>query len=197
MSYDSDRLASLASSYNISPSTFGSNGTLAGASTTISIPLISLFIDQLHFFLGTLNQTGLELQVYAHGSACMESGSVSNITLNAARLRFITEQYSGKATNCDHSIAMTLGNTYTPQLQSLNGLVPFAWFGLRSLLTGAGLYNFTAISDYELLDEQNCTLQNGERIPNAIARLEPAPDNFKSQLYMQIPIIPVIHIDNR
>ncbi|MHB9057133.1 MAG: hypothetical protein ACYC2P_13465 [Paludibacteraceae bacterium] len=214
--YNTDRLTGLASSYNISPSTFGSNGTLAaGASVTVSIPLISSFIDQLHFFMGALNQTGLELQVYARGPDCMEVGLPSALSLTATRLRFTVEQYSGKATDSKiedmrrvvhdwkflnsvtqrHTISMTAGNKYSPQLQSLNGLVPFAWFGLRASTSGVGLYNFTPITDYELLDEQNRTLQNGVRISDAIARFEQAPDNFDSKLYTTVPIIPLIHIE--
>jgi len=44
--------------------------------------------------------------------------------------------------NQRQSIAMTSGNVYPMQLQSLNGLVPYAWFGLENSLTGAGLYTF-------------------------------------------------------
>lgn len=216
-SYDTDRLTGLASTYNIDPSTFGANQTIAaGATATVSLPMIGSFLDQLHFFMGALNQTGLELQVYSRGAAAMLTGASSDISVGAARLRFRAEFYSGKATDQKttdekkvvhhwkflnsitqrQSIGMTVGNTYTPQLQSLNGLVPYVWFGLRSSLTGAGLYTWTAIGDYELLDSQNQSLQNGVRITDAVARYEIAPENFDSELFTVMPIVPVCHVEN-
>jgi len=52
-------------------------------------------------------------------------------------------------------LSTTSGIVYNQQLQALNGLVPFATLTLRASLSGAGLYTYTTITDYDLRNKQN------------------------------------------
>jgi len=76
-----------------------------------------------------------------------------------------------------------MGNQYNYQLQALNGLVPFATMTLRSSLTGARLYTYMPITDYDLRNEQNVLLLNGFRVPFYILNNLVVAREFDSQFW--------------
>jgi len=54
---------------------------------------------------------------------------------------------------------------------------------LRSSLTGAGLYTYTTITDYDLRNEQNILLLNSFRVPFYISNNLVAARKFDSQFW--------------
>jgi len=83
---------------NTAPTTFQSAGTIvAGASVTYNIPLLLLFLVQLDFFLGNLNDLGLTIQVYSRGPGVYITRVMGDITMNASWLRLDAEYYSSAA----------------------------------------------------------------------------------------------------
>jgi len=168
--------------------TFGSYATIAaGATVTYSIPLSCMLLDQIKFFTGSLGSAGLIVEVLSNGPACviMPAADASGINLVASRLRITVEtisQRDAEALIKEHrsrnhlykvldtahqsfSLSTTAGIVYNQQLQALNGLVPFATITLRASLTGAGLYTYTAITNYDLRNKQNVLLLNGFWVP--------------------------------
>jgi len=154
---------------NTSATTFGSYATIAAAATvTYSIPLSCMFLDQIKFFTGSLGSASLIVVVLSNGPACVITpvATPAGINLVATRLRITVEtisQCDAEALIKEHklrdhlykvldtahqsfSLSTTSGIQYNYQLQALNGLVPFATMTLRSSLTGAGLYTYTAIT---------------------------------------------------
>jgi len=136
------------------------------------IPLSCMFLDQIRFFTGSLGSAGLIVEVLLNGPACiiMPAATPAGINLVASRLRITAEtisQHDAEALIKEHrlqdhlykvldtahqsfSLSTTAGIQYNYQLQALNGLVPFATLTLRASLSGAGLYTYTAITDYDL-----------------------------------------------
>jgi len=161
---------------------------LAPQLVTNSIPLSCMFLDQIKFFTGSLGSAGLIVEVLSNGPACVitPAATPTSINLVASRLRITTEtilqrnaealikehrsrNHLYKVLNTTHqsfSLSTTAGIVYNQQLQALNGLVPFAMVTLRSNLTGAGLYTYTAITDNDLRNEQNVLLLGGFRVPS-------------------------------
>jgi len=86
-----------------------------------------------------------------------------------------------------------VGNQYNYQLQALNGLVPFATMTLRSSLTGAGLYTYTAITDYDLRNEQN--VSNGFRVPFYISNNLVVAREFDSQFWTLSNTVPLCFVN--
>jgi len=86
------------------------------------------------------------------------------------------------------SLSTTAGIVYSYQLQALNGLVPFATLTLRASMTGAGLYTYTAITDYDLRNKQNVLLLGGFHVPfyNLVAVRE-----FDSQFWTLSNAVPL------
>jgi len=139
-----------------------------------------MFLDQIKFFTGSLGSAGLIVEVLLNGPACVitPAATPAGINLVATRLRITAETISQrdaealikehrsrnhlyKVLNRAHqsfSLSTTAGIVCNQQLQALNGLVPFATITLRSSLTGAGLYTYTPITDYDLKNEQNVLL---------------------------------------
>jgi len=171
--YSQNQLINLQALTNTSTTTFGSYATIAaGATVTYSIPLSCMFLDQIKFFTGSLGSAGLIVEVLSNGPACviMPAATPAGINLVATRLRITEETISQRDAEAlikehklrDHlykvldtahqsfSLLTTSGIQYNYQLQALNGLVPFATMTLRSSLTGAGLYTYTPITDYDL-----------------------------------------------
>jgi len=67
---------------NTAPTTFQSAGTIAArASVTYNIHLLLLFLVQLDFFLGNLNDSRLTIQFYSRGPGVYITGAVGDITL--------------------------------------------------------------------------------------------------------------------
>jgi len=145
---------------------------------------------------------GLIVEVLSNGPACVITPAVnaSGINLVASRLRITTEtisQHDAKALIKEHrsqdhlykvlntahksfSLSKTVGIVYNYQLQALNGLVPFAMVTLRSSLSGVGLYTYTAITDYDLRNEQNVSLLGSFRVPFYISNDLVAAQEFDS-----------------
>jgi len=139
----------------------------------------------------------------------------AGINLVATRLRITAETISQRDAealikehkSCDHlykvldtahqsfSLSTTSGNQYNYQLQALNGLVPFATMTLRSSLTGAGLYMYTAITDYDLRNEQNVSLLNGFRVPFFILNNLVAACEFDSQFWTLSNAVPLCFVN--
>jgi len=139
----------------------------------------------------------------------------AGINLVATRLRITAETISQcdaealikEHKSCDHlykvldtahqsfSLSTTSGNQYNYQLQALNGLVPFATMTLRSSLTGAGLYMYTAITDYDLRNEQNVSLLNGFRVPFFILNNLVAACEFDSQFWTLSNAVPLCFVN--
>jgi len=200
---------------NTAPTTFQSAGTIAaGASVTYNIPLLLLFLVQLDFFLGNLNDSGLAIQVYSRGLGVYITGAMGDITLNASCLRLDAEYYSSAASdaklaeqkskphqwkflNTAHQtqrVAITAGNIYPIQLVLLNGLVPFAWFVMRQSTTGAGLTTGTQLTNFEWHDSHNTSLQNGVLTRDAIARYEYGTREFDSVFFQQVYVYPMVWV---
>jgi len=93
------------------------------------------------------------------------------------------------------SLSTTVGIVYNYQLQALNGLVPFATVTLRSSLTGAGLYTYTAITDYDLRNEQNVSLLGGFRVPFYISNNLVAAREFDTQFWTLSNTIPMTFVN--
>jgi hypothetical protein len=139
----------------------------------------------------------------------------AGINLVATRLRITAETISQRDAealikehkSCNHlykvldtahqsfSLSTTSGNQYNYQLQALNGLVPFATMTLRSSLTGAGLYMYTAITDYDLRNEQNVLLLNGFRVPFFILNNLVAACEFDSQFWTLSNAVPLCFVN--
>jgi len=185
--YSQNQLINLQAN-NTSATTFGSYATIGiGATVTYSIPLSCMFLDQIKFFTGSLGLAGLIIEVLSNGPACAitPAGAPAGINLVASRLRITAEtisQRDAEALIKEHrlhnhlykildtahqsfSLSTTAGIVYNYQLQALNGLVPFATLTLRASMTGAGLYTYTPITDYDLRNEQNVLLLGGYRVP--------------------------------
>jgi len=212
--YSQNQLINLQALTNTSSTTFGSYATIAaGATTTYSIPLSCMFLDQIKFFTGSLGSAGLIVEVLSNGPACviMPASTPAGINLVATRLRITAETISqGDAEalikehrSRDHlykvldtvhqsfSLLTTSGNQYNYQLQALNGLVPFATMTLRASLTGAGLYTYTPITDYDLRNEQNVSLLNGFCVPFYISNNLVVARKFDSQFWTLSSAIPM------
>jgi len=134
----------------------------------------------------------------------MPVATLARINLVATRLRITAETISQcnaealikehrsrdhlyKVLNTTHqsfSLSTTMGNQYNYQLQALNGLVPFATITLRSSLTGARLYTYTPITDYDLRNKQNILLLNGFRVPFYISNNLVVAREFDIQFWM-------------
>jgi len=216
--YSQNQLINLQSLTNISMTTFGSYATIAaGATVTYSIPLSCMFLDQIKFFTGSLTSAGLIVEVLSNGPACVitPAATPAGINLVATRLRITAEtilQHDAEALIKEHklldhlykvldtthqsfSLSTTSGNQYNYQLQALNGLVPFATMTLRSSLTGAGLYTYTAITNYDLRNEQNVLLLNGFRVPFYISNNLVAARKFDTQFWTLSNAIPMTFVN--
>jgi len=66
---------------------------------------------------------------------------------------------------------------------------------LRSSLTGAGLYTYTTITDYDLRNEQNVSLLNGFRVPFYISNNLIAAREFDSQFWTLSNAIPMTFVN--
>jgi hypothetical protein len=203
LTYNQERRTSMQSIMNLNATTFGAFASVAtGGQVTYSIPLSLSFLEQCKIFLGGLSQSGLEIEVVSRGPQCMVStgNGTGFLSMSAARLRVTAEYMSPQLTEqliAEHKreahlykyldtntqsfplVAVT-GNTYSLQLQSLNGLVPFGWFTLRQSLIGAGNYTYTAITQHELKDQSNVSLYGGFPVPDFIARGPMSTENFDS-----------------
>jgi len=92
------------------------------------------------------------------------------------------------------SLLTTSGIVYSYQLQALNGLVPFATLTLRASFSGAGLYTYTAITDYDLRNEQNVLLLNGFRVPFYISNNLVAAREFDTQFWTLSNAVPLCFV---
>jgi len=158
----------------------------------------------------------LIVEVLSNGPACVitPAATPAGINLVATRLRITAEtisQWDAEALikehrSCNHlykvldtvhqsfSLLTTAGNQYNYQLQALNGLVPFATITLRSSLTGAGLYSYTAITDYDLRNKQNVSLLGGFRVPFYISNNLVVAREFDSQFWMLSNTVPLAFV---
>jgi len=93
------------------------------------------------------------------------------------------------------SLSTTAGIVYNYQLQALNSLAPFATITLRSSLTGAGLYTYTAITDYDLRNKQNVSLLGGFRVPFYISNNLVAAREFDSQFWSLSNAVPLCFVN--
>jgi len=216
--YSQNQLINLQSLTNTSVTTFGSYATIAaGATVTYSIPLSCMFLDQIKYFTGSLGLAGLIVEVLSNGPACviMPAATPAGINLVATRLRITAEtisQCDAEALIKEHrlhdhlyevldtahqsfSLSTTAGNQYNQQLQALNGLVPFATMTLRASLIGTGLYTYTAITDYDLRNEQNVSLLNGFRVPFYISNNLVAAREFDSQFWTLSNAVPLCFVN--
>jgi len=200
---------------NMAPTTFQSAGSIAaGALVTYNFPLSASFLVQLNFFLGSLNNSGLTIEVYSRGPGVYITGVVGDITLNALCLRLDAKYYSSAAVdaklaeqkskvhtwkflNTAHQtqlLTMTASNIYLVQLVLLNGLVPFIWFLLRQSITRAGLTTGTQITSSQWLDSNNVSLQNGVLTRDAIARFEQVTCNFDLVFFQNNHVYPTVWV---
>jgi len=216
--YSQNQLINLQSLINTSATTFGSYATIAeGATMTYSIPLSCMFLDQIKFFTGSLGSACLIVEVLSNGPACVIklAATPASINLVATRLRITAEtisQHDAEALikehrSCNHlykvldaahqsfSLLTTSGNQYNYQLQALNGLVPFPTMTLRSSLTGARLYTYAAITDYDLRNKQNVLLLNGFRVPFYISNNLVVAREFDSQFWTLSNAIPMTFVN--
>jgi len=216
--YSQNQLINLQSLTNTSRTTFGSYATIAaGATTTYSIPLSCMFLDQIKFFTGSLGLAGLIVEVLSNGPACVitPAATPAGINLVATRLRITAEtilQRDAEALIREHklrnhlykvldtahqsfSLSTTAGIVYSYQLQALNGLVPFATLTLRASMTGAGLYTYTPITDYDLRNEQNVLLLNGFRVLFYILNNLVAAREFDSQFWTLSNAVPLCFVN--
>jgi len=192
--YSQNQLINLQSLTNTSATNFGSYATIAaGAMVTYLVPLSCMFLDQIKFFTGLLGSAGLIVKVLSNGPTCVITpvANASGINLVESRLRITAEtisQHNAEALIKEHrlrdhlykvlntahqsfSLSTTSGNAYNYQLQALNGLVPFTTITLRSSLSGASLYTYTANTDYDLWNEQNVLLLGGFHVPFYISKM--------------------------
>jgi len=216
--YSQNQLINLQSLTNTNATTFASYATIAvGATMTYSIPLSCMFLDQIKFFTGSLGLAGLIVEVLSNGPACVitPAATPAGINLVASRLRITAEtisQRDAEALIKEHrlrnhlykvldtahqsfSLSTTTGIVYNYQLQALNGLVPFATITLRASLTGAGLYTYTAITDYDLRNEQNVSLLNGFRVPFYISNNLVAAREFDTQFWTLSNAVPLCFVN--
>jgi len=176
-----------------------------------------MFLDQIKFFTGSLGLASLIVEVLLNGLACVITpvATPAGINLVATRLRITAKtisQCDAEALIKEHksrdhlykvldtvhqsfSLLTTSGIQYNYQLQALNGLVPFATMTLRSSLTGAGLYTYTPITDYDLRNEQNVSLLNGFRVPFYISNNLVAGQEFDSQFWTLSNAIPMTFVN--
>jgi len=215
--YSQNQLINLQSLRNTSVTNFGSYATIAaGATVTYSIPLSCTFLDQIKFFTGSLGSASLIVEVLSNGPACVitPAATPAGINLVATRLRITAETISQPNTealikehrSCDHlykvlntmhqsfSLSTTAGNQYNQQLQPLNRLVPFATITLRASLTGARLYTYTPITDYDLRNEQNVLLLGGFRVPFYISNNLVAAREFDTQFWTLSNAVPLAFV---
>jgi len=216
--YSQNQLINLQSLTNTSATTFGSYATIAaGATVTYSIPLSSMFLDQIKFFTGSLGSAGLIVEVLSNGLACVitPAATPAGINLVASRLRITVETISQcdaealikehrlrdhlykilDTTHQSFSLSTTAGIVYNYQLQALNGLVPFATLTLRASMTGAGLYTYTPITDYDLRNKQNVLLLGGFRVPFYISNNLVAAREFDSQFWTLSNAVPLCFVN--
>jgi len=159
----------------------------------------------------------LIVEVLSNGHSCVITpvATPASINLVATRLRITAKtisQRDAEALIKEHklhnhlykvldtahqsfSLSTTSGNQYNYQLQALNGLVPFATMTLRSSLTGAGLYTYTPITDYDLRNEQNVSLLGGFRVPFYILNNLVAAREFDSQFWTLSNAVPLCFVN--
>jgi len=176
-----------------------------------------MFLDQIKFFTGSLGLAGLIVEVLSNRPACVitPAATPAGINLVATRLIITAEtisQRDAKALIKEHrshdhlykvldtahqsfSLSTTAGIVYNQKLQALNGLVPFATITWRSSLTGAGLYTYTAITDYDLRNEQNVSLLNGFRVPFYISNNLVVAREFDSQFWTLSNAVPLCFVN--
>jgi len=216
--YSQNQLINLQSLTNTSATTFGSYATIAtGAMVTYSIPLSCMFLDQIKFFTGLLGSASLIVEVLSNGPACVITpvATPASINLVVTRLTITAETISQRNAealikehrSCDHlykvldtvhqsfSLSTTAGNQYNYQLQALNGLDPFATMTLRSSLTGTRLYTYTAITDYDLRNEQNVSPLNGFRVLFYISNNLVVAREFDSQFWTLSNAVPLCFVN--
>jgi len=216
--YSQNQLINLQALTNTSATTFGPYATIAtGATVTYSIPLFCMFLDQIKFFTGSLGLAGLIVEVLSNGLACVitPAGALAGINLVASRLRITAEKISQRDAEAlikehrlrDHlykildtmhqsfSLSTTSGIVYNYQLQALNSLVPFATLTLRASMTGAGLYTYTPITDYDLRNEQNVSLLGRFCIPFYILNNLVASREFDSQFWTLSNAVPLCFVN--
>jgi len=216
--YSQNQLINLQALTNMSATSFGSYATIAaGATVTYSIPLSCMFLDQIKFFTGSLGSAGLIVEVLSNGPACiiMPAVTPAGINLVATRLRITAETISQRDAEAlikehklrDHlykildtahqsfSLSTTAGIVYNYQLQALNGLVPFATLTLRASMTGAGLYTYTPITDYDLRNKQNVLLLNGFRVLFYILNSLVAAREFDTQFWTLSNTVPLCFVN--
>jgi len=216
--YSQNQLINLQSLTNTSATTFGSYATIAaGATMTYSIPLSCMFLDQIKFFTGSLGLAGLIVEVLSNGLACVitPAATPAGINLVATRLRITAEtisQCNAEALIKEHrlqdhlykvldtthqsfSLSTTADIVYNQQLQALNGLVPFATMTLRDSLTGARLYTYSPITDYDLRNEQNVLLLGGFQMPFYICNNLVVAREFDSQFWTLSNAIPMTFVN--
>jgi len=139
----------------------------------------------------------------------------ASINLVASRLRITAEtilQHDAEALIKEHrlrnhlykildtahqsfSLTTTAGIVYNYQLQALNGLIPFATLTLRASMTGAGLYTYTPITDYNLRNEQNVLLLGRFRVPFYISNNLVAEREFDSQFWTLSNAVPLCFVN--
>jgi len=164
-----------------------------------------MFLDQIKFFTGSLGLASLIVEVLWNGPACIITpvATPAGINLVASRLRITVEtisQHDAEALIKEHrsqdhlykvldtmhqsfSLSTTSGIVYNYQLQALNCLVPFATLILRASLSGARLYTYTAITDYDLRNKQNVLLLGGFHVPFYISNNLVAAREFDTQFW--------------
>jgi len=91
-------------------------------------------------------------------------------------------------------LSTTSGIVYNQQLQALNGLVPFATLTLRASLSGARLYTYTTITDYDLRNKQNVLLLGGFRVPFYISNNLVVAREFDTQFWSLSNAVPLCFV---
>jgi len=153
----------------------------------------------------------------SNGPACVitPAATPAGINLVASRLRITAEtilQRDAEALIKEHrlrdhlykildtahqsfSLSTTSGIVYNYQLQALNGLIPFATLTLRASMTGAGLYTYTPITDYNLRNEQNVLLLGRFHVPFYILNNLVAEREFDSQFWTFSNAVPLFFVN--
>jgi len=82
MTSDNVKMTSYQYITNTAPTTFQLADSIAArALVTYNIPLLLLFLVQLDFFLGNLNDLGLTIQVYSRGLGVYITGAMGDISM--------------------------------------------------------------------------------------------------------------------
>jgi len=158
----------------------------------------------------------LIVEVLQNGPACviMPAATPAGINLVATRLRITAETISQRNAEAlikehrlrDHlykvldtahqsfSLSTTAGIVYSQQLQALNGLVPFATLTLRASLSGARLYTYTTITDYDLRNKQNVLLLGGFHVPFYISNNLIVAREFDTQFWTLSNTVPLCFV---